>query len=177
MFKSILIGNLGGDAVVNSKDGRSFCSFRVAHNDTWKDGAGVEHSSTAWIDCIIAADHKVIPYLKAGAQVYVEGNITLRVYSSAKDRCMKAGATINVQRIELLGGSSDAVPRRLYDEQGVQHDIAKYYHCADVKGGVLKSRQGAEFGVDDNGWVMPIQEAMQSAAQQESAAESNTVNA
>jgi hypothetical protein len=67
---------------------------------------------------------------------------------------MKAGMTINVESVQLLGGSSDEVPRRLYDEHGVQHDTKKYY-LTDVKGTTLMSQRGERFNVDANGWVSP----------------------
>ena len=42
---------------------------------------------------------------------------------------MKAGLTIKVRNIELLGGFTDAVPSRLYDKDGVQYDVKKYYNA------------------------------------------------
>ena len=56
--------------------------------------------------------------------------------------------------VKLLGGSSDLVPRRLYDEHGAQHDTKKYY-LTDVKGTTLMSQRGDRFNVDANGWVYP----------------------
>ena len=159
MLKSILIGNVGGSAKVIEKDGRSFASFRVAHNDSWKDAAGQEHSSVMWIDCILDSDSKVLPYIKAGVQVFVEGAVSLRVYSSEKDRCMKAGMTLKVQRLELLGGSSDDVPRRLYDENGVIYDVSKYYYAPKSAGKVLRDSKGKEYAADDNNWVVPMEQA------------------
>ena len=161
MLKSILIGNVGGDAKVINKDGRSFATFRVAHNDSWKDAAGQEHSSVMWIDCILDSDSKVLPYIKAGIQVFVEGAVSLRVYSSEKDRCMKAGMTLKVQRIELLGGSSDVVPRRLFSAQGAIYDVTKYFRCDNAAGEVLRDSRGKEFAVDDNGWVVPMEQAQE----------------
>lgn len=159
MLKSILIGNVGGNAKVIDNDGRSFATFRVAHNDSWKDAAGNEHSSVIWVDCIIDAGSKVLPYIKAGVQVYVEGSVSLRVYSSEKDRCMKAGMTIKVQRVELLGGSSDDVPRRLYDENGVVYNVEKFYHALNSAGKVLRDSMGKEYACDDNNWVLPMEKA------------------
>lgn len=67
---------------------------------------------------------------------------------------MKAGLTVHVNRIELLGGQSDPVPRRLYDDQGVMHDITKYFFVADMQQGTLMDSRGARFLVD-KGWVSP----------------------
>lgn len=155
MLQAFLIGNVGADAQLQAKDGRKFTTFRVAHNDVWTDQAGQEHRTSIWVDCVMNDHPKVAEYIKAGTQVCVWGTITLRVYSSAKDRCMKAGMQINVRSIELLGGKNDVVPAHLYDSQGVQHDVVKMYFT-DVKSTILISQRGAQFHVDKKGWVTPI---------------------
>ena len=160
MLQVTLIGNVGADAVRKAGDGYEFVSFRVCHNDRYTDSAGVRHESTMWVDCVMDKDAKVAEYLKAGTQVYVTGSLSLRVYSSAKDHCMKAGATIRVQRLELLSSKSDAVPTRLIDDDGVVHDVTKYFHCFKT-GCFLHSERGAMFASDDNGWVLPIEDAPQ----------------
>lgn len=160
MLQVTLIGNVGADAVRKAGDGYEFVSFRVCHNDRYTDSAGVRHESTMWVDCVMDKDAKVAVYLKAGTQVYVTGSLSLRVYSSAKDRCMKAGATIRVQRLELLSGKSDPVPGRLIDNDGVVHVVQKYFHC-DAADSFLHNERGAQFASDDCGWVVPIENAPQ----------------
>ena len=154
MLQAILIGNVGADAQLKEQDGSKFTTFRVAHNDTWTDDAGQQHSTTTWIDCTMNDHPKVAQYIKQGQQVFITGTLKTRVYSSEKDRCMKAGIQIRVQRIELLGGASDAVPNRLYDKDGAQHDVKKYF-LTDVKSTTLMSQRGSSFAVDANGWVNP----------------------
>lgn len=106
MIKMLFIGTLGADAEFKHSDtatnGGKFVTFRAAHNDTWTDAAGMRHENVTWVDFIMNDHPKVAQYLKKGTMVYVEGRSSLRVYSSPKDRCMKAGMTIQVQRIELL---------------------------------------------------------------------------
>lgn len=176
MLQATVIGNVGADAQVNNKDGREFVTFRVAHNDSWTDAAGTQHSSVVWVDCIMNGKPKVAEFIKQGTQLVVIGTVRLRVYSSQKDRCMKAGMTIHVDSVQLLGGANDDVPRRLYDDQGVQHDIKKWY-LTDVKGVQLTSMRGDRYQVDGNGWVSPIlpegADAAQSAANNEPERESN----
>lgn len=154
MLQATVIGNVGADASVQSKDGREFVTWRVAHNDTWTDQSGQQHSNTIWVDCIMNGRPKVAEFIKAGTQVVCIGRVQLRTYSSAKDRCIKAGIQIQVESIQLLGGASDDVPRRLYDDHGVQHDVKKWY-LTDVKSTMLMSQRGDQFKVDDNGWVSP----------------------
>lgn len=154
MLQTTVIGNVGADAQFQSKDGRDFITFRVAHNDVWTDQAGKQHSSTIWVDCIMNGKPKVAEFIKAGTQVFISGRTSVRVYSSEKDRCMKAGITINVDSVQLIGGINDVVPRRLYDQSGSQHDVKKWY-LTDVKSTTLKNVKGDEFLVDSNGWVSP----------------------
>ena len=70
---------------------------------------------------------------------------------------MKAGAQINVTNVQLLGGSVDEVPRRLYDQSGSQHDVYKAYY-SDIKDCTLVSSRGDQFAVDANGWITKVQE-------------------
>lgn len=173
MLQVQLIGNVGADAVRKSGDGYEFISFRVCHNERFTGQDGIAHESTMWVDCILDKDAKVAEYLKAGTMVYVTGSLKLRVYSSEKDRCMKAGATIRVSRCELLSAKADPVPRRLVDSDGAFHDVVKYYHT-DAAGTFMTSERGQKFAIDDNGWVMPIEQApqeVQLAAMQQEAAD------
>lgn len=152
MLQATVIGNVGADAQYQSKDGREFTTWRVAHNDSWTDQSGQQHNNTIWVDCIMNGRPKVAEFIKAGTQVVCIGRVSLRTYSSQKDRCMKAGMTIQVESIQLLGGSSDEVPRRLYDDHGVQHDVTKFYKT-DVKSTSLMSQRGDLYTVDSKGWI------------------------
>lgn len=154
MLQQILVGTLGADAQLQEKDGHKFTTFRVAHNESWTDAANQKHENTIWVDCILNDHPKVAEYLRRGQQVVVMGTTSLRIYSSAKDRCMKAGMTINVQRIELIGGASDPIPTKLYDSNGVQHDVQKWFQV-DIRSCSLISSRGQQFTVDEYGWVYP----------------------
>lgn len=168
MLQVNLIGNIGGDAEVKVADGREFVAFRVAHNESFDSADGKKVERTAWIDCTmncVGGRPAVLPYLKAGTLVFVQGSASLRVYPSAKDRCWKAGLTIHVSRIELLGGSSDVIPRRLYDEKGVMIDVAKYFHC-DLANTTLTDAKGNQYLVDEQGWISPIEEVNDEESQQ-----------
>lgn len=161
MLQVTLIGNLGAAAEVKVADGREFITFRVAHNESYSDTAGNKVEKSMWIDCTMNCTNgrpAVLPYLQPGTLVCVQGSMSTRVYSSQKDRCMKAGVTIHVQRVELLGGASDPVPRRLYDDNGVMHEVTKHYFIADIKKGTLMDAKGTQFNVE-KGWVYKVQES------------------
>lgn len=176
MLKAELIGNLGADAEIKNGEGYSFVSMRVANTEKWQDENGGEHSNTDWVDVVWnKTDSALLKYLKGGTKIYVRGFIRLRVYSSAKDRKMKAGMTINATEIELCGGNSDLVPRQLIiPESGDIVDVAKYYRAnVDTKNwkkddaGFLVDKAGNQYQLVKDGWVTPIQPEGEAQAEEE----------
>lgn len=161
MLQTSCIGHLGADAECKNANGKDFVSFRIANTDKWTDDAGQVHENTTWIDVIIPGRPKVFEYLKKGQLVYVTGSISLRVYSSPKDKCMKAGLTINAVRIELLGGRSDDVPSILYTEDGAKEiHVGKFFYAPESRSmdgaptsKILVSKSGERFIADPEGWV------------------------
>lgn len=160
-----LIGNLGADAKIVDNNGKPFISFNVADTDRWKDEAGNVHESTTWVQCTLnggAADNKVFEFLKAGTKVFVMGRMRTRVYSSEKERRMVAGVNLYVMQIELVGGSSDVVPRTLIDPNtGALVKVQKSFWIADDDLKVLTSdklvdKSGNFYGIVDNRWVTPF---------------------
>lgn len=167
MLKVELIGNLGADVEVKESNGSQFAAFRVADTSRYKTQSGEDKEVTNWIDCSYNnVESKVLPYLKAGVKVFVRGNASLRVYSSKKDRCMKAGLQVSVQEIELCGGNNDTVPRQIIDpENGAIFDTAKYYWCnAPTKGmkkddlKLLVDARGNQYAMNHQGFVAPVPE-------------------
>lgn len=163
MLQVNCIGHLGGDAELKNANGKEFTTFRIAHSERWTDDAGQQHDYTTWVDCIINGKPGVFDYLKRGQQVFVSGGCSLRVYSSAKDRCMKAGLTINVRSVELLGAKMDTVPSQLINPaDGSVHNVQKFYHIPEFVDNEnsegltqLQSRNGGNFVVNGSGWVFP----------------------
>lgn len=167
MFKVEIIGNLGADAEIKDVNGSKFVSMRVAHVDKWTTQNGEQKEATTWVDVTMSnTESKVIPFLKTGVKVFVRGNGGLRVYSSPKDRCMKAGLKIAATEIELCGGISELVPRQLIDpESGALIDTQKFYWCnadtrkmkaADVK--ELIDQRGNRYLMNNKGFVAPQQQ-------------------
>jgi hypothetical protein len=162
MFRVEIIGNLGADASVMESNGSKFVTMRIAHTDVFKDDAGNKHEKTVWIDATMNdAETKLLPYLKQGVKVFVRGNGNLRVYSSPKDRCMKAGCTVSIREIELVGGSSDEIPRQVIDPAtGTLFDTQKYYWInrdnKDLKKDEvlpLVDSRGGQYLMDKQGFV------------------------
>ena len=164
MLKVEMIGNLGADAQIKESNGSKFVTMRMAHTDKYVAEGGEVKETTIWVDVTFNnAESKVLAFLKAGVKVFVRGHARLRVYSSEKDRCMKAGLTIVATEIELCGGTSDEVPRQLFaPENGNMFKVAKYYqsdvdtakwkkddHC------ILVDKNSNRYVVVKGGWVAP----------------------
>lgn len=161
MLQTTLIGHLGADAECKVANGKEFITFRVANTDKWTDDAGQVHENTIWVDVILNGKPKVFEFLKRGQLVFVNGSVSLRVYSSPKDKCMKAGMTINAKQIELLGGRIDDVPSILYSEDGSnEFRVGKFFYapgakCTDAEphDTILLSKSGERYVADPEGWV------------------------
>lgn len=169
MLQTTIIGHIGNDAEVKNVNGKEFTTFRVAHSDRWTDENGQSHDVTTWVDCVMNGKPAVLPYLTKGTMIFATGSTQLRVYSSPKDRCMKAGLTINVRTIELVGGKPDPVPAVLYrQDSGEAIQISKHFFALSLIRSKSKeefvsliSAQGKQFLCDRNGNVSPFNEQQQ----------------
>lgn len=165
MFRVELIGNLGRNAEIKNDNGRVYVQFSVAHSSRFTKADGTVSETTMWATCFYrSADAEVVKYLKAGIRVYVRGNADLRLYSSEKDRRMKAGISVNVTEIELVGSASDPVPRQLVTEQGQIIDVMKWYYVDIKQFGqdsptLLYDRKGSAYGLDKNGIIQILKSA------------------
>lgn len=179
-----LIGNLGADAKIVDNNGKPFISFNVADTDRWKDEGGNIHESTTWVQCTLnggAAENKVFEYLKAGTKVFVMGRMRTRVYSSEKERRMVAGVNLYVMQVELVGGSSDEVPRKLIDPKDATiHNVYKAYYVRQEELATMSKqlvdKAGQLYDVNEYGFIVPVQDAQkveESAAQAENETETN----
>jgi single-stranded DNA-binding protein len=144
--------------------------MRIAHSEKFKQADGKEVETTTWVDVTWnKTDSAILPYLKAGVKVFVRGYLSTRVYSSKKDRQMKAGVSIAATEIELCGGASELVPRQLIDPSDNKiYDVTKWYWIdADTKGmkkedlRLLIDKAGNEYGMNKAGFVLPKPEETQ----------------
>lgn len=176
MLQFEVIGNLGADAQVKTENGRQFVSFNVAHTDAWQAQDGQQHKSTQWVSCAMNGDGgNLLQYLRKGKTVYVQGRGSARIYSSPKEHRMVAGLNISVDRIELLSGSDDVVPRRIVSTDGELIDVNKAYYidinkakamgASKNKSVLMSSQSGQQFSVDGNGFVWPTADSAQSESQ------------
>lgn len=120
MLKAQIIGHLGSDAIVKQVGDKPVINFSVAHSEKGKDG-----KKTVWVDCAYWTDkHGIVPFLKKGTLVYVEGRPSARAYSNNQGELI-ASLSLSVTSVELLGsgGSQDqAQPQAQPKPQPVQQE-------------------------------------------------------
>lgn len=107
MIKAQVIGHLGTDAKKNEVNGKSVINFSVAHSEKVKDQNGELKEKTVWVECAYWTDKTgVLPYLLKGAQVYADGQMDIRTYTTNDGRT-GANLSLRVSSIQLLGGNQN----------------------------------------------------------------------
>ncbi len=123
MLKLQIIGRLGGDAEIKSKDGGlRWIAFSVAHSEKFK-YKGEPTEKTTWVRCTKwlreGDSDAVVPYLKKGGQVYVEGMPAINTFSG-DDGQHHASLDLRVSHIELLGGKQGGEEQAEAIEKSIQ---------------------------------------------------------
>jgi len=100
--KVLLIGRLGSDPEVKQMvNGKSVARFSLATSNTWKDkNTGEKKEKTEWHRVVIFNEGlvKVVQqYVKKGALVYVEGQLTTRKWKDEKAGIDKYSTEIILQ--------------------------------------------------------------------------------
>lgn len=153
MLNLQVIGNLGSDATVRESNGKSYTMFRVAHSDSFHRQDGTVVNNTTWVSCILSgARPNLMPYLKRGQRVFVEGLMTTRIYDSAQYHCKMVSVELNVHNLELIG-MREEVPSKLYTENGEQVQVTKAY-VTNFKKTTLKGFDGTEYNTDKSGVII-----------------------
>lgn len=108
MLQVSLIGNLGADAQVKSKNGNSFLCFNVAHTTRVKQSNGEVIDQTQWVS--VTMNHysdNFAKYLVRGTKVYVYGKLFCRIWRDAQNT-PNVGLNVLADIVELCGSKSDA---------------------------------------------------------------------
>ena len=112
--KVILLGNLGRDPDIRSmQSGKKMASFSIATSKRWKDKSTQEQKeSTSWHNIVVFNEGLVDvieKYVKKGAKIYVEGELTTRKYQD-KDGNDRYTTEVVLQgynsTLTMLGSSS-----------------------------------------------------------------------
>ena len=108
MLQVSLIGNLGADAQVKSKNGNSFLCFNVAHTARIKQSNGEVVDQTQWVSVTMNNySDNFAKYLVRGTKVYVYGKLFCRIWRDAQNT-PNVGLNVLADIVELCGSKSDA---------------------------------------------------------------------
>jgi single-strand DNA-binding protein len=82
-------------------------NINVAHAEKYKDAQGNAKEKTTWVDCSYWTEKTgVLPYLKKGSSVYVEGTPDVRTYTTQDGRS-GASLLLRISSIQLLSGNKE----------------------------------------------------------------------
>jgi len=100
--KVLLIGRLGADPEVKQMvNGKNVARLSIATSNTWKDkNTGEKKEKTEWHRVVIFNEglvNVVQQYVKKGAQVYIEGQLTTRKWNDEKSGVDKYSTEIVLQ--------------------------------------------------------------------------------
>ena len=112
--KVLLIGRLGADPEIKqTQGGKGFASLSVVTSENWNDkNSGEKKEKTEWHRVVIFNEglvNVVKQYLKKGAQIYVEGQLTTNKYTDNNGQ-EKYSTQIVLQgynsTLKMLGGAT-----------------------------------------------------------------------
>ena len=118
--KVILIGRLGADPEIKQMvNGKSVARLSLATNQNWKDkNTGEKKEKTEWHRIVVFNEgliNVVQQYLKKGAQIYVEGQLSTRKWKDEQSGQDKYSTEIVIQGynsslVMLGGGNQNSIP-------------------------------------------------------------------
>ncbi len=137
--KVLLIGRLGADPEIKQMvNGKSVARLSLATSQTWKDkNSGEKKEKTEWHRIVVFNEglvNVVQQYLKKGAQIYVEGQISTRKWKDEQSGQDKYSTEVVIQgynsSLTMLGGgnqntSSSQETKQNFDDssQSSQNDL------------------------------------------------------
>ena len=113
--KVLLIGRLGADPEIKQMvNGKSVARLSLATSQSWKDkSTGEKKEKTEWHRIVVFNEglvNVVQQYLKKGAQVYIEGQLSTRKWKDEQTGQDKYSTEILIQgynsSLTMLGGTS-----------------------------------------------------------------------
>tara|TARA_B100000989_G_scaffold243238_1_gene190191 strand:- start:1560 stop:2003 length:444 start_codon:yes stop_codon:yes gene_type:complete len=135
--KVLLIGRLGADPEIKQMvNGKSVARLSLATSQNWKDkNTGEKKEKTEWHRVVVFNEglvNVVQQYLKKGAQVYIEGQISTRKWTDEQSGQDKYSTEIIIQgynsSLTMLGGnnmnqSSQSQSNQIQDDSQIQNDL------------------------------------------------------
>ena len=134
--KVLLIGRLGADPEIKQMvNGKSVARLSLATSQSWKDkNSGEKKEKTEWHRIVVFNEglvNVVQQYLKKGAQIYVEGQLSTRKWKDEQSGQDKYSTEIVIQgynsSLTMLGGKSptDLVTNNKKTSENTTQDVSE----------------------------------------------------
>jgi len=129
--KVLLIGRLGADPEVKQMvNGKSVARLSLATSQSWKDkNSGEKKEKTEWHRVVVFNEglvNVVQQYLKKGAQVYIEGQLSTRKWKDEKSGQDKYSTEVVIQgfnsSLTMLGGGNQNTTSSKDNKQSFEQD-------------------------------------------------------
>ena len=130
--KVLLIGRLGADPEIKQMvNGKSVARLSLATSQSWKDkSTGEKKEKTEWHRIVVFNEglvNVVQQYLKKGAQVYIEGQLSTRKWKDEQSNQDKYSTEVLIQgynsSLTMLGGGNSAGGIQNDKSQSIPKDI------------------------------------------------------
>ena len=124
--KVLLIGRLGADPEIKQMvNGKSVARLSLATSQSWKDkNTGEKKEKTEWHRIVVFNEglvNVVKQYLKKGAQIYIEGQISTRKWKDEQSGQDKYSTEIVIQgynsSLTMLGSSGGGISNDMSNQQ------------------------------------------------------------
>lgn len=114
MLKALLIGNIGGDPVMQyTPAGQAVLRFNVASNYRAKGQSGEWEDRTEWVRVTLFGQRaeKLTQHLRKGQRVYVDGRLEARPWTDNQNQ-IRAGLELVANDVEFMGARADGAADR-----------------------------------------------------------------
>ena len=138
--KVLLIGRLGADHEIKQMvNGKSVARISLATSQSWKDKtSGEKKEKTEWHRIVVFNEglvNVVQQYLKKGAQVYVEGQLSTRKWKDEKSGQDKYSTEVVIQgynsSLTMLGGGNQNSTSSQVSKQNLENPSQEISHEMD----------------------------------------------
>ena len=150
--KVLLIGRLGADPEIKQMvNGKSVARISLATSQSWKDkNTGEKKEKTEWHRVVVFNEglvNVVQQYLKKGAQVYVEGQLSTRKWKDEQSGQDKYSTEIVIQgynsSLTMLGGGNSGIEAAL-DLSGIVKSVTVLEFLPELKADQLLIKRAEE---------------------------------
>ena len=128
--KVLLIGRLGADPEIKEMvNGKSVARLSLANSQSWKDkNTGEKKEKTEWHRIVVFNEglvNVVKQYLKKGAQIYVEGQISTRKWKDESTGQDKYSTEVVIQgynsSLTMLGSGNSSISSNQDNNQSIEN--------------------------------------------------------